>query len=462
MHARLLNLWENTRSSLWFVPSLLVAAAVLLSALLITIDRHLIAAGSDLPRLLFGGTAGAAQTILATIAGSLITVISIAFSLTVIALQQAAGQFSPRVLRHFTADRRNQFVLGMYTATFIYALLVLRVVRSEEANLSQRFIPALSVTVAIALALVCLGLLVFFIHHMAQELQLSVIMDRVRRDTVAEIAELFPPTPEAGNDAPEDTAIDERFPHATPPCYVRAHDAGFIRAIDHQALLQADYGDVRAIWLRRRVGEFVPCGGVLAELDRHSPHAPRIARIIRAAIVLDSERTINQDPLFGVRLLADAAVKALSPAVNDPTTAEYALLHLGDILCRLAQRAFPPTTYRTHDRTCLVVFSHPSWDEYVDLAFAQIRRLAINEPRVTATLLHVIHEVGLHCVSRPRREALRRQLNEIRAGLERSTLSADERAALERQAEAVAHALRTEQAAAIVMHALTAAPPDGA
>jgi uncharacterized membrane protein len=106
MRVRLLNLWENTRSSLWFVPSLLVLAAALLSALLISVDRHLIAVGSDLPRLWFGGTASAAQTMLATIAGSLIMVIAIAFSLTVIALQQAAGQFSPRVVRSEEANVR--------------------------------------------------------------------------------------------------------------------------------------------------------------------------------------------------------------------------------------------------------------------------------------------------------------------------------------------------------------------
>ncbi len=123
-------------------------------------------------------------------AGSLITVISIAISLTIVALVQASAQFTPRVLRQFSSSRTNQVVLGTYTATFVYALLVLRTVRNADEG--NRFVPAVSVTIAVVLAVLCLGLLIFFIHHMAQSLQVAVIMDEVRREMVAQIDSLYP------------------------------------------------------------------------------------------------------------------------------------------------------------------------------------------------------------------------------------------------------------------------------
>lgn len=171
MRARLQNGWENISSSLWFVPTVLVLLALALSSLLIEVGAVLARRNNPLIPWLFSGTADVARSVLSVIAGSRITVISIAFSVTIVALQQAAAQFTPRVLGHFTASRSNQIVLGVYTATFVYALLVLRSVRSQTEILQPGFVPALSLTVAIGLALLCLGLLIFFIHHMSGALQ---------------------------------------------------------------------------------------------------------------------------------------------------------------------------------------------------------------------------------------------------------------------------------------------------
>lgn len=168
MRSKLRNLWENVQSSLWFIPTVLVGVAVLVSSLLIEADVALAERDSLLIPWLFSGTADAARTLLSVVAGSLITVISIAISLTIVALVQASAQFTPRVLRQFTASRVNQVVLGTYTATFVYALLVLRTVRNGDEG--EAFVPALAVTSAVGLALLCLALLIFFIHHMSQSL----------------------------------------------------------------------------------------------------------------------------------------------------------------------------------------------------------------------------------------------------------------------------------------------------
>ena len=160
MRENIQNLWDNVKSSLWFIPSVLVVLALAAFFHLIEVDVILALAASTVIPWLFSGTADAARTMLSVVAGSLITVISIAISLTMVALVQASAQFTPRLLRQFTASRTNQIVLGAYTGTFIYALLVLRTVRSADQD--TPFVPALSVTIAVGLSLVCLGLLDLF------------------------------------------------------------------------------------------------------------------------------------------------------------------------------------------------------------------------------------------------------------------------------------------------------------
>lgn len=181
MRAKFTNVREGLTVSLWVVPALLVAAAVGLAALLLFVDGRAPALGGGRPWL-FGGTAGAARTLLAAIAGSLITVVATAFSVTLVAIQQASAQFSPRVIRNFMRDRGSQVVLGAYIATFAYALLVLRQVR-EPSEGAGAFIPALAITGAMALALRCVGLLIYFIHHIAVALQVATITESPRPPT---------------------------------------------------------------------------------------------------------------------------------------------------------------------------------------------------------------------------------------------------------------------------------------
>src|SRR5687768_6222934 len=176
MRARLNHTWQNLRSGLWFLPTVLVICGVAAAYVLGTIDRTLSLRASDIALGLFPGGADAAQTLIGVIAGSLVTAISIAFSTTIIALQQMAAQFTPRVLRTFTADRGNQLVLGTFIGTIMYSLLVMTQISTPPNG--DPYIPALSINIAILLALICLSLLVYYIHHISQLLQVSVFMDR--------------------------------------------------------------------------------------------------------------------------------------------------------------------------------------------------------------------------------------------------------------------------------------------
>lgn len=185
--------WERFRESIGFIPAILVVGAIALAFGMVTIDQvYFEEVRREVPWL-FGGTADAARGLLSTIAGAMITVVSISFSVTIVALQQASSQYSPRVLRTFTSDKLNQIVLGMYIATFVYALLVLRSVRTEVSDIDgSGFVPALSVVVAIILALICLGLLIVFIHRITQSLQVAEIIRRVHGDLVQQIEVLYP------------------------------------------------------------------------------------------------------------------------------------------------------------------------------------------------------------------------------------------------------------------------------
>ena len=190
MFVRLRDLWERLTSGLWLVPTALVALACGLAALTLLIDERFPDLGG-LRAWFFGGTASAGRDLLATIAGSLITVVALAFSGTIIAIQQASTQFSPRVIRNFMRDHGNQIVFGTYIATFVYALLILRQVRTADESVDP-FVPALSITLALMLALLCVALLIYFIHHVATSLQVATISETIRRELRENIETLYP------------------------------------------------------------------------------------------------------------------------------------------------------------------------------------------------------------------------------------------------------------------------------
>jgi len=441
MLSKLRNLWENVQSSLWFIPTVLVGVAVLASSLLIEADVALAQRDSLLIPWLFSGTADAARTLLSVVAGSLITVISIAISLTIVALVQASAQFTPRVLRQFTASRVNQVVLGTYTATFVYALLVLRTVRSGDEGKS--FVPALSVTSAVGLALLCLALLIFFIHHMSQSLQVAVIMDEVREEVIAQIDLLYPEGIGDRMAAPSSPATikAQLSPNGT-SMVVRATRTGFVRKIDEQTLLEIPLASTQRVWIRPQIGDFVANGTILAELDQVDGRVEQVSKQIQDAFIIDRERTITQDMLFGIRQLVDIGLKALSPGINDVTTAEYALYHLGDAVGRLAERAFPPNVRTTDNGQTEFLFNRPTWDDIVDSAFSQLRRAAAGDVHATHTLLQVLHDLALRLTPGARCQAIHYQVAEVRYQLIQHTFSPTDKGLLNQMADQVEQALQ--------------------
>jgi uncharacterized membrane protein len=388
----------------------MTAAAVALALGTVRLDQALLLDRRAGATWLFGGGAEGARGVLSAIAGTMITVTGVVFSITIVALQLASGQFSPRVLRTFTGDRGNQVVLGAFIGAFTYALLVLRSVRSASED-GARFVPSASVTVAIVLALCSIGLLIYYIHHAASSIRASVVIDRAARDTFGLIDDLFPA--DVGRPAPS-PAFD---PAAAPAAGVRAAAGGYLQTIDEDALF--DLAEAGSLTVRPapRVGEFVLSGAMLADVWPAAAFDadPDLADAIRGACVLGSERTLQADVELGFRQLADIAIKALSPGINDPTTATICVDRLAEALVRLADRGRPREVRTGTDGAVRVVLHGPPFDRLVGVAFDQIRHYGAGDATVAAHLATTLGRVA--ALAPPARRApLRAQADLVLAG----------------------------------------------
>lgn len=429
MRVRLINLRENISTSLWVTPTLLVLLASGLAALTLWIDEVEPGLGGLRPWF-FGGSASAARSLLSTIAGSLITVVALAFSVTIVAIQQASTQFSPRVIRNFMRDRPNQVVFGTYIATFVYALLVLRQVRSDTGA-GDEFIPAMSVTIGLLLALLCVGLLIFFIHHTAVSLQVSTIVDAIRRDLREGMERLYPTT------IAEPASAAPCLPAAPATQTLRSVEAGFLRQIDAEGVLKALPIGVTAARVRPQVGDYVFEGAPLIDIWAEAPLAPAEADALVTSFPVGRERSLYQDFLFGIRQLVDIALKALSPGINDPTTAEQCLVHLGDTVAQLATRPFP-APWREHEETGTLLFlDRPDFAAIVEAAFGQIRREASGDVHVTTTLLDMLAVIATRIEEPARLGAIRHQAAEVLAALDGQSFTPGDHDALRGRAAEV-------------------------
>lgn len=427
---KLQTVWEKANDSLWLLPSILVVLAVLVSSLLLWLDAVYYDAIRQALPWLFSGTADAARGLLSTIATSVITVVSIAFSLTMVALQQVASQYSPRVLRTFTSDRGNQFVLGMYVATFTYALLVLRSVRTADEG-GAAFVPTLSITAGLLFTLICLGLFIYYIHKVAQSLQVITIINRIHNDLVKQIDTLFPQ--KTGKAVDVKTVTVQTLKQNKKSYFVKAVMTGFVRKIDEQSLAHLHAKNLQWIAIKPQIGSFVTKGDIIAELNRADEENQTLFKAIQNTVVLDKQRSAEQDPLFSIQQLSDIALKAISPGINDPTTAEHCLFYLGDALARLGAREFPPNIQTFENNAIKLILNRPLWEEYVEHSFGQIRREADDEVHVTTTLLKVFHMLAIHIAPSNRTTPIKNQLIEIRRTMNKRPIHNSDKKALLQQ-----------------------------
>jgi uncharacterized membrane protein len=300
----LLNLWHSLRASLWFVPGTLVLLAVGLAIALIEVDSRIDRDVFEAWPRLFGAGAAGSRGMLATVAGSMITIAGVVFSITLVALSLASGQYTSRVLRTFMSDRTNQTVLGVFLGIFAYCLVVLRTIREGE---DAAFVPSLAVLGGGVLAFVGIGYFILFIHHIATSIQASHILARIAAETTRRVDHLFPEG--VGEEAEHDGGLEPA--HGDPVCRwhpVPSDRTGYIQGVDADALLAVARERSSVIRMTNRVGDFVIEGMSLACVLTSDNPPPEVVRRLIAAYTIDQQRTTDQDAAYGVRQIVDVAL----------------------------------------------------------------------------------------------------------------------------------------------------------
>lgn len=403
MLRRIRDFWEAVTSSLWFLPALLTAAAGVVAWLLMRVDRQL--AGSDVGPLLwsYAGDSASARALLGTIAGSMISVAGVAFSVTMVALTLVSNQFAPRVLRNFMEDRVNQVVLGVFVATFTYCILVLRSIGEDWQEQ-----PGLPVVFAFLMGVAALGFFLYFIHHVAQSIQVSNIAAAVAHETHASLERMLAESPAVIASAGVGTLALE------PPdgCHpVLSSREGYLLRVDVPTLIQAAAARDQVLHLAVAPGEFVVRGTPIA-FSGCAPGDEALVREVCDACTFGPQRTIHQDPAFGFRQLVDIALKAVSPGINDPTTACNCVAYLGSFLVHLADREWPDTRFRDDRGELRVVLPGSEYRDYVRLACTEIRRYAREDLAVGLALLDALSRAA-RATTRPERLATLREEAEL-------------------------------------------------
>lgn len=430
MLQRFLGVWDDLRSSLWFTPGLVAVASVALAWAVLRLDRW--AAETEVGELAwaFSGGADSARQILGTIAGSMVTIAGVTFSVTVVALALAAGQYSPRILANFMRDRFNQVVLGTFIGTFLYSLLVLRSIRGGD----EAYVPAVGITVAIVLAVASLGLFILFIHHISVSIQVSSMIQAVLLDTTAEIDAVFARDPVAIGPVgirSEAIPVPEGF-------RIPAGDDGYVERVDTGAIVRAAESARVTVDALVGPGDFLVRGTPLAVADREPEHADDLVQAIRGACLLGRQRTIAQDPAYGFRQLVDIAIKALSPGINDPTTATHCVDGLTSLLARMADFDWPGHEFEDAAGAIRLRMPRVTFADYVVLAFTEIRRYARSDLAVTLALLEGLGRVATATRRADRRRALWQEVGAVMATAARGIEHPADRSRVDAQLQRVA------------------------
>ena len=385
--------WERMWRPFWALPAAIALGAVLLGLILPSVDERL---SAQLP-LLFGGGAQSARSMLATIASAMISVTGVVFSITMVVLQLASSQYSPRLLGGFLASRVTQVTLGVFTASFAFALTVLRTVRSNGTD----FVPQLSVSIALLLVLASIPVFLLFIHHITGSIQVSTLIERVADQTLGLLDE--PPAPEDRDDRqqnrgdaasdPTQGGVEWRRPPAADVTVLRSlADRRVIESVRYSALVGVARDLDVVVVLRAPVGAVRHHGQALADVVGDPPDEQGMDRL-RAAFSFGRERTMVQDPLFGVRQLVDVAERAISPGINDPTTAVQVVDALHGILRRAGTVANRSQYVLDSDGDVRVVDQPVTFAAMLDLAVDEIAHYGRETPPVHARLARLLQDL---------------------------------------------------------------------
>lgn len=413
VHASLRSAAESLKSSLWLPPLTALALAACGSFGSLYLDRYVF---EDLLGSMTLSDPDAARDVLSVIATTMLTLTVLVFSITMVVLQLASAQYSPRVTQSFLRDRQTKFSLAVFLGTFAYSLVLLRAVRSENGG----FVPQISLTITYFLVALSLIVFVLYLNHIAQSIRVSQIIRRLALDARKVVEALG--DPESSSFSGDAVAMAERLQAARTVYWNRD---GRLLTYVHEANLTATASRngvvIRVVPV---VGDFVPRGSALAEILGEAPGIDD--QEIRAAFDLRIDRTSQQDLALGFRHLVDIAIRALSPGTNDPTTAVQALDHIHDLLRALVHLPLDARVACDERGTVRVIVPRVGWDALLTLAFTEIRHFGKDSAQVTRRLLYALDDLVV--VAPPgRRSSLEQQRRLVLQSIERSFESVEDR-----------------------------------
>jgi uncharacterized membrane protein len=384
---RISKLLIHLEASLWFVPVLCVLAGVVLSLGTIALDRYF--DYEAIPQSVVGGP-DAASDILATVAASMVSLAALVLTITMVVVQLAMGQFSPRIVQRILRDKPSQLAIGLFVATFVHAILALREVTNNGDGTGN--VPGIAVITAFVLVLVSIAVLVMYVHHIGQALRVSALIELVGTETRSLLDRKYP---DKGSPSPSQAAAAASV--------VDSHRSGVVTGIGFDQLVEeAQRADCR-LELVPALGQFVPSGSPLFRVDGDASRLDQDR--LRASLVIALEPTLDEDVAYGVRLLVDIAERSLADSpFQDPTTAVQAIDRLHDILRQLARRPFPDGRHRDDAGVVRLTVRSMSWEAYVHLAFDEIRMAGAGSPQVSRRLKAALDD--LRSIATPERTAI--------------------------------------------------------
>jgi len=422
---------EYVGGSLWVWPTVASLVALLIG---LTVSQIRISPQSPLAPLAFEGTADDARALLTMISGTVVTVTALVLGLTVVALQLASTQFSPRLLRNFLRDRSTQLVLSVFLATFVYSTAGLFTVGLEEGGRTEEF-PRLAVSGGMLLLFASIAMVVYFADHLAHSIQIDSVTTRAERGALR-IARGQLGTAEEPRPEPPRWAVP-----------LPALRSGYIQTAHPEALLPLASRHGVSVALRHRVGEHVVAGTTMASMWAPSatdpvPDAGMFARALDRTLRIGFERTLQQDVTFGMRQLVDVSCKALSPAINDPYTAVQAIDRLTVIFCAMAVRPLGDDVARDPTGVSMVLVPGRRFGEHLAVLCGMIRRYGAGEPIVCLALLRLLSSCAALIGDDPdRRAAIEKQVLLIMLDAERRIGQPEDFLPVRAAAEAIGYPL---------------------
>jgi uncharacterized membrane protein len=385
--SRRAHLREWRRESLWLWPAVSAIAAWVAGDIAI---RHL--HSFTLHQGLFPTNLDDARTLLATIAAALLTFTGVVFSITLVALQMSSTQYSPRVLRTFVRKPVTKLALSTFIATFVYSLTLLAQVGTTTA---AHTVPQGAVGLAFLLVMASVLVFVVFVHSTVRSMRVSYVIQAVHKETLPAMLAMFLPA-----------ASYHEVPEPPAPRTTRLvpfdHADAVIDGVDAHHLAELASRHACVLRFCVPVGTYMVRGSALLEV--HDGTTPKSDQLLKALDCL-AVRTLYQDPCYGVRQLVDIAIRAVSPAINDPTTAVQTLDRLHGILRAIADRPDPSGVYLDSAGAVRLVIPVPDWSRVFDLAFTEIALYGAGDPQISRKLMAIFDDLST-CVTAERLEAI--------------------------------------------------------